>query len=1091
VELDLGLIDDVSVEETETFKVMLLSQSDALHVGPYSEVTITVTDDDSVEVGELPVVEFNRSGLTLLENDTLANGRWDDFQELQIVRRGQLDRAIDVRLHLKSDSATEGEDYILSKEEIHFAPNEDSKQLPLEILDDFLAEGPESLELELVPILEEVQVGEKSSATIQIEDDEIPIFLDPGFRTVGLETIKRVFPRKDGSMIMMEESGGLKRLHANGKVDTSPDLDQLSSQLKPDDGATYQQYVESIDEEQLLIAFWKYEQENTTIRWVVYHGNQSDEQIRLLDSKELEGGFVEWMQLGRDQRLYLLLRDERFASGKAHFYRFNLDGSGKKLFPAAWPQVTEPTYIGFKDVTSDLNGNVILRGTSRTTEKFYGVWSTTDGPSWTIFYSPEGENVSPAEDLLIRGRFIETNEMRQEDFLVLNDDGLFSYDSTRGAVSLWSGSTHSTVVTDWDKSYGMASMRGSYSDYGDPIDSHLLLLQGDLINHANHLESHSIQMSKIHGRIHDAAWTIDGRLVIAGAIDLANGMPVNNVVVLDLETTSRSYVELEYNDSVISEESGVAQWYINRQGDLQRPLDVSIELDPMIDEDPRQLKLLEDQYHFEPGESRIVVNLRWTSDHLPQDDLFVKAKVNVFDDAFSFSLDDFVNTIRIRDDDGPDSLDLSWDVSVGKGSIQQMSVTPAGEVALSGSFTSVYGIPGFDGQVSITSDGYLSDETVHCLLQYPDGRWLAQRKALDTYVLERRWMDGRVDDSFTSVVYEDPYEEAVKLGNNSLLLYRNVSGQVRYPQWKNVLMDRDGGDMVPLETFFERPDDEGFVRSLSVDEEGRVVFLTRLLRSSHDWALVRYLSNGMIDASFGEGGKFNLPFEDTDWVFHLRGGTILVSGTVREPDQSFAPQILSIGKDNLHNQESIHHSLELDGQVVDAVAQKDGKIYLGGTFTTIDGHPTIGLARLLSDGFVDRDFQMINHSRIFEEWGSDYYFGERNGTIRDLALTNDGYLYVVGDFDSFENVRRGGIVRLLGEYILHIANSGMTPDKHFFVEAWTRRGYHYELQKFSGTGDWVVMSTGVGNGSLLRITTPVISSDPRSLFRLKEIPIHD
>ena len=84
-----------------------------------------------------------------------------------------------------------------------------------------------------------------------------------------------------------------------------------------------------------------------------------------------------------------------------------------------------------------------------------------------------------------------------------------------------------------------------------------------------------------------------------------------------------------------------------------------------------------------------------------------------------------------------------------------------------------------------------------------------------------------------------------------------------------------------------------------------------------------------------------------------------------------------------------------NGQVSSVVVQPDGRILIGGTFTTVDGVPRNRLARLNADGTLDTTF--------------DTAVGA-NSTVSSLALQRDGRILVAGAFTALN----GGSRRYLG-----------------------------------------------------------------------------
>jgi len=98
--------------------------------------------------------------------------------------------------------------------------------------------------------------------------------------------------------------------------------------------------------------------------------------------------------------------------------------------------------------------------------------------------------------------------------------------------------------------------------------------------------------------------------------------------------------------------------------------------------------------------------------------------------------------------------------------------------------------------------------------------------------------------------------------------------------------------------------------------------------------------------------------------------------------------------------------------------QSDGKILVGGTFTTFNGNTRLGLVRLNSDGTEDTAFYtnlggFSNHS---------------NRSIRSIEIQSDGKILVGGFFDTLNGNTRNDLVRL---------NSDGTEDIAFYANLGT------------------------------------------------------
>ncbi|MET0225842.1 MAG: cadherin-like domain-containing protein [Dokdonella sp.] len=87
--------------------------------------------------------------------------------------------------------------------------------------------------------------------------------------------------------------------------------------------------------------------------------------------------------------------------------------------------------------------------------------------------------------------------------------------------------------------------------------------------------------------------------------------------------------------------------------------------------------------------------------------------------------------------------------------------------------------------------------------------------------------------------------------------------------------------------------------------------------------------------------------------------------------------------------------LYLGGNVLAVVAQADGSLVFGGTFSSVNGVARSNIARLRADGSLDPDWNPA-----------------ANGSVRALALAADGSIYVGGDFSTIGGQSRNHVARL-------------------------------------------------------------------------------
>jgi hypothetical protein len=85
--------------------------------------------------------------------------------------------------------------------------------------------------------------------------------------------------------------------------------------------------------------------------------------------------------------------------------------------------------------------------------------------------------------------------------------------------------------------------------------------------------------------------------------------------------------------------------------------------------------------------------------------------------------------------------------------------------------------------------------------------------------------------------------------------------------------------------------------------------------------------------------------------------------------------------------------------------QSDGKIFIGGDFTSLNSLTRNRIARLSADGSIETG-----------ALGSQFNSGAgANDTVLDLAIQSDGKVVIVGAFTTVDGVARRGIARLNGD----------------------------------------------------------------------------
>lgn len=158
---------------------------------------------------------------------------------------------------------------------------------------------------------------------------------------------------------------------------------------------------------------------------------------------------------------------------------------------------------------------------------------------------------------------------------------------------------------------------------------------------------------------------------------------------------------------------------------------------------------------------------------------------------------------------------------------------------------------------------------------------------------------------------------------------------------------------------------------------------------------------GTLDPTFGandQGFAYGDGAEASLNAILLRpDGRMLIGGWLDYYNGSIASGVACVEANG-----DIHPGFTVSGGTNDEVTclalQPDGKVVVGGAFTTLAGAPLSGIGRLNDDGSVDTTF--------------DPGTGATGGDVLAVALQADGRIIVCGDFTAFDGVPRNRIARL-------------------------------------------------------------------------------
>lgn len=210
------------------------------------------------------------------------------------------------------------------------------------------------------------------------------------------------------------------------------------------------------------------------------------------------------------------------------------------------------------------------------------------------------------------------------------------------------------------------------------------------------------------------------------------------------------------------------------------------------------------------------------------------------------------------------------------------------------------------------------------------------------------------------------------------------------------------GEYVSILTVIVQPD--GKVIAGGVFDEFNNVPHTGLLRFNTDGTLDNTFTTALsLDTSYGAG---NLPFVQT--MKQLNNGKIVIGGNFSSVDdhQTFCvARLLTDGSVDTAFRtanDDLLSSVAAIGQVYNLDVQPDEKVVIGGQFNNYDGTTRYNLLRLMQNGSTDFGFNLDQMETVQGNWTS----------VMHICSLSDTTLAIVGDFTSVQNENRMHIAKL-------------------------------------------------------------------------------
>lgn len=194
-----------------------------------------------------------------------------------------------------------------------------------------------------------------------------------------------------------------------------------------------------------------------------------------------------------------------------------------------------------------------------------------------------------------------------------------------------------------------------------------------------------------------------------------------------------------------------------------------------------------------------------------------------------------------------------------------------------------------------------------------------------------------------------------------------------------------------------------WVSCLTVQADGRILVggWFESVNGTDRFDIARLNSDGSIDTEFDPGTDLAIKLRMITALEVQQDGKIMVGGT------AFSGSTWS-GIARLNSDGSLDATFDpgagVDGKVQAIALQPDGKIVIGGAFTTFNNSARNSLARLESDGTIDSSFGTGT--------GVESESTLESPNIKAIALQADSKVIVGGHFTSFDSIARANLARL-------------------------------------------------------------------------------
>jgi uncharacterized delta-60 repeat protein len=236
--------------------------------------------------------------------------------------------------------------------------------------------------------------------------------------------------------------------------------------------------------------------------------------------------------------------------------------------------------------------------------------------------------------------------------------------------------------------------------------------------------------------------------------------------------------------------------------------------------------------------------------------------------------------------------------------------------------------------------------------------------------------------------------------------------------------------------------------------------------------LIKLNFNGSVDTTFTVGTGF----DNSVYAMHLcDDGKLFVGGTFTTFNGTSSNRLVKLNSDGTRNVD-FNIGTGFNGSVFAILEQEDGKVLVGGDFTSFNGSAVKQLMRLNADGSVDTTFTL--ESTLTES---------TTPNIKTINLAIDGDLIASGKFIQTPSVDNHRLLKF---------NMGTEIEGSELLSAGSFRGIYrssssnWELLSFESGGDDTGVTFSIdSSGQMYYTSTEILGTEVESLLKFRVDPL--